>query len=76
MAESVQDVSEEYMIYRETLCQKLREIQAIIDNKSTSAKDKMQAIQQYLEIEKKLVDFPDKSSQQDETSRITVLRSF
>jgi hypothetical protein len=56
-AENVEHVSEEMMIYRETLCQKLREIQAIIDNENTSAKDKMQAIDQYLAISKNLVDF-------------------
>jgi hypothetical protein len=56
-AENVEHVSEEMMIYRETLCQKLREVQAIIDNENTSAKDKMQAIDQYLAISKKLVDF-------------------
>jgi hypothetical protein len=33
MAENVEHVSEEMMIYRETLSQKLREVQAIIDNK-------------------------------------------
>jgi hypothetical protein len=55
--ENVKHVSEEMMIYRETLCQKLRELQAIIDNENTSAKDKMQAIDQYLAISKKLVDF-------------------
>ena len=57
MAESVEHVSEEMMIYRETLCQKLREIQAIIDNKNTPPKDKMQAIEQYLAISEKLVSF-------------------
>jgi hypothetical protein len=57
MTENVEHVSEEMMIYRETLCQKLRELQAIIDNKNTSAKDKMQAIQQYLAISDKLVKF-------------------
>jgi hypothetical protein len=56
-AENVEHVSEEMMIHRETLCQKLRELQAIIDNENTSAKDKMQAIDQYLAISKKLVDF-------------------
>jgi hypothetical protein len=56
-AENVEHTSEEMMIYRETLCQKLRELQAIIDNENTSAKDKMQAIDQYLAISKKLVDF-------------------
>jgi hypothetical protein len=43
------------MIYRETLCQKLRELQGIIDNKNTPSKDKMQAIQQYLELSEKLL---------------------
>jgi hypothetical protein len=57
MTENVEHVSEEMMIYRETLCQKLRELQAIIENKNTSAKDKMQAIQQYLAISEKLVNF-------------------
>jgi DNA-binding transcriptional MerR regulator len=57
MAENVEHVSEEMVIYRETLCQKLREIQAIIDNKNTPAKDKMQAIQQYIAISEKLVSF-------------------
>ena len=57
MAENVEHVSEEMMIYRETLCQKLREVQAIIDNKNTSAKDKMQAIEQHLAISEKLVKF-------------------
>jgi hypothetical protein len=57
MAENVEHVSEEMMIYRETLCQKLREIQAIIDNKNTSAKDKMQAVEQHLAISDKLVKF-------------------
>jgi hypothetical protein len=57
MKENVEHVSEEMMIYRETLCQKLRELQAIIENKNTSAKDKMQPIQQYLAISEKLVNF-------------------
>lgn len=57
MSENVEHFSEELMIYRETLCQKLREIQAIIDNKSTPPKDKMQAIEQYLAISEKLVNF-------------------
>lgn len=45
------------MIYRETLCQKLREIQGIIDNEKDSPKDKMQAITQYLAITEKLINF-------------------
>jgi hypothetical protein len=57
MTENVEHLSEEMMIYRETLCQKLRELQAIIENKNTSAKDKMQAIQQHLAISEKLVHF-------------------
>jgi hypothetical protein len=57
MKENVEHVAEEMMIYRETLCQKLREIQAIIDNENTSARDKMQAIQQYLAISEKLLNF-------------------
>jgi hypothetical protein len=57
MSENVEQFSEELMIYRETLCQKLREIQAIIDNKSTPSKDKMQAIEQYLAISEKLINF-------------------
>jgi uncharacterized protein YPO0396 len=57
MAENVERVSEELMIYRETLCQKLREIQATIENKNTAPKDKMQAIEQYLVISEKLVQF-------------------
>jgi hypothetical protein len=57
MAENVEHVSEEMMIYRETLCQKLREVQAIIDNRNTSAKDKMQAIEQHLGISETLVKF-------------------
>jgi hypothetical protein len=57
MAENVEHVSEELMIHGETLCQKLREVQGVIDNKNTSAKDKMQAIEQYLAISEKLVTF-------------------
>jgi hypothetical protein len=57
MAENVEHVSEELMIYRETLCQKLRELQAIIDNKNISAKDRMQAIEKYLEISERLITF-------------------
>ena len=57
MSENVEHFSEELMIYRETLCQKLRELQGIIDNKSTPPKDKMQAIEQYLAISEKLANF-------------------
>jgi hypothetical protein len=57
MAENVEHVSDEMMIYRETLCQKLRELQAIIDNKNTPPKDKMRAIGQHLAISEKLVTF-------------------
>jgi len=57
MEEHEEQVSEEMVIYRETLCQKLREVQAIINSKDTSAKDKMQAIQQQIAISEKLVNF-------------------
>ena len=57
ISENVEHFAEELMIYRETLCQKLREIQGIIDNKNTSPKEKMQAIEQYLAITEKLVKF-------------------
>jgi hypothetical protein len=57
MAENVEHVSEEMMIHRETLCQKLRKVQAIIDNRNTPTKDKMQAIEQHLAISEKLVKF-------------------
>jgi hypothetical protein len=61
MRENVEHVSEELMIYRETLCQKLREIQSIIDNKNTSAKDRMDAIKQQLEISEKLARFTERN---------------
>ncbi len=57
ISEHVEHYAEELMIYRETLCQKLREIQGIIDNKNTPPKEKMQAIAQYLAITDKLVNF-------------------
>lgn len=57
MSENVEQFAEELMIYRETLCQKLRELQGISDNMSTSPKDKMQAIQQHLELSEKLFKF-------------------
>jgi hypothetical protein len=57
ISEHVEHYAEELMIYREMLCQKLREIQGIIDDKSTPSKDKMQAIAQYLAITGKLVNF-------------------
>jgi hypothetical protein len=57
MSEHTEHYAEELMIYREALCQKLREIQGIIDNKNTPPKDKMQAIAQYLAITDKLVNF-------------------
>lgn len=44
MAENIELVSEEIMIYREKLCQKLRGLQAIIDNKNSPPRDKMRAI--------------------------------
>jgi alkaline phosphatase len=57
VSENVEHFAEELMIYREALCQKLREVQGIIDNKNTAPKDKMQAIEQYLAISEKLVKF-------------------
>ena len=57
ISENIEHFAEELMIYRERLCQKLREIQGIIDNKNTSPKEKMQAIEQYLSITEKLVKF-------------------
>lgn len=57
ISENGEHFSEELMIYRETLCQKLQELQGIIDNKSTPPKDKMQAIEQYLELSEKLFKF-------------------
>jgi hypothetical protein len=57
MRENVELVSEELMIYRETLCQKQRELQAIIEDKNTSPKDKMKAIEEYIAISEKLVNF-------------------
>jgi hypothetical protein len=57
MSEHIEHYAEELMIYRETLCQKLREIQGIIDNENTPSKEKMQAIAQYLAITDKLVNF-------------------
>jgi hypothetical protein len=57
ISENVEHFAEELVIYRETLCQKLRELQGIIDNKSTPPKDKMQAVTQYLELSEKLLKF-------------------
>ena len=77
MADNVEHVSEEMMIYRETLCQKLREVQAIIDNKNTPTKDKMQAIEQHLAISEKLVKFTKSGRSSDMNSakldRFTIL---
>jgi hypothetical protein len=49
------------VIHRETICQKLRELQGIIDNKNMPPKDKMQAIAQYLELSEKLLKFEENS---------------
>ena len=57
ISENVEHFAEELMIHRETICQKVRELQGIIDNKSTPPKDKMQAIAQYLELSEKLLKF-------------------
>src|SRR5918996_3765379 len=60
MSENVEHFAEELMIYRETLCQKLRELQGIIDNKVTAPKDKMQAIGQHFELSEKLYKFEER----------------
>src|SRR5688500_17673060 len=57
MSENVEQFAEELMIYRETLCQKLRELQRIIESKNTPPKDKMHAIEQFLELSEKLFKF-------------------
>lgn len=65
ISENVDHFAEELMMYREALCQKLREVQGIIDNKNTAPKDKMQAIDQFLAISEKLVKF-EKSGRLDD----------
>lgn len=57
LTQNVERVSEELLINKEMMCHKLREIQAIIDNKNTPPRDKMQAIELYLAISEKLVTF-------------------
>jgi hypothetical protein len=57
ISENVEHFAEELVIQRETICQKVRELQGIIDNKNTPPKDKMQAIGQYLELSEKLLKF-------------------
>jgi hypothetical protein len=57
ISENVEHFAEELVIHRETICQKLRELQGIIDNKNMPPKDKMQAIAQYLELSEKLLKF-------------------
>ena len=57
ISENVEHLAEELMIHREIICQKLRELQGIIDNKSTPPKDKMQAIEKYFELSEKLLQF-------------------
>lgn len=69
MSENVEHFAEELMIHRETICQKLRELQGIIDNKNTPPKDKMQAIAQYLELSEKLLKF-EKSGRLDAMNSI------
>ena len=64
ISENVEHFAEELMIYRETLCQNLRELQGIIDNKVTAPKDKMQAIGQHFELSEKLYKF-EKSGRTD-----------
>jgi DNA-binding transcriptional MerR regulator len=69
ISENVDHFAEELMIYREALCQKLREVQVIIDNKNTAPKDKMQAIDQFLAISEKLVKF-EKSGRLDDMNHV------
>jgi hypothetical protein len=57
VSKNIEHFAEELMIYRETLCQKLREVQGIIDDKNIAPRDKMQAIEQYLTMSDKLVKF-------------------
>jgi hypothetical protein len=57
ISENVEHFAEELMIHRETICQKLRELQGIIDNTSTPPRDKMQAIRQYFDLSEKLLKF-------------------
>jgi hypothetical protein len=57
ISENVEHFAEELVIHRETFCQKLRELQGIIDKKNTPPKDKMQAIGQYLELSENLLKF-------------------
>ncbi|MDQ3851850.1 MAG: hypothetical protein M3299_03335 [Thermoproteota archaeon] len=60
ISENVEHFAEELMIYRKTLCQKLRELQGIIDNKNTPLKDKMQAIEKHIAISEKLNKFEER----------------
>lgn len=53
--QNMEQVAEDFVIYRENICKKLRELQLIVDNKTTSAKDKIKAIEQYLAVSEKLV---------------------
>ncbi|MDQ3851506.1 MAG: hypothetical protein M3299_01580 [Thermoproteota archaeon] len=69
ISENVEHFAEELVIHRETLCQKLRELQGIIDTKSTLPRDKMQAIEQYLELSEKLFKF-EKSGRLDAMSHV------
>jgi DNA-binding transcriptional MerR regulator len=75
ISENVEHFAEELMIYREALCQKLREIQGIIDNKNTAPKDKMQAIDQFLAISEKLVKF-EKSGRLDDMIHVKYSHSL
>ncbi|MDQ4066584.1 MAG: hypothetical protein M3114_03240 [Thermoproteota archaeon] len=69
ISENVEHFAEELMIYRESLCQNLRELQGIIDNKVTAPKDKMQAIGQYFELSEKLYKF-EKSGRTDSMNSV------
>jgi DNA-binding transcriptional MerR regulator len=75
ISENLEHFAEELMIYREALCQKLREVQGIIDNKNTAPKDKMQAIDQFLAISEKLVKF-EKSGRLDDMIHVKYSHSL
>ena len=57
MAKNVEQASEVLILNRETYCQVLRELQAIIEDENTPPKTKMQAIDQKLAICEKLANF-------------------
>jgi hypothetical protein len=50
-------VEEELAIFREDTCKKLRELQAIIDNEKAPTKDRLKAIEQYMQLAERLIQF-------------------